>query len=342
MEPFEELGSFWLPGQEGNARPGQLRFGHGAAGLHLGLLGSFEPFPQFMQDISEHPGYPVVFGVLASGALVTLAGAKFNGTSVHFGGAVVSTLSLRPAYVFRGAHLPDGDQTPFKGFTIRFEHFGTWADPGVAVVTRDLEEGEEHFVTTPLPKIEVDAFGGKVSVDYWRNTDPSRSKVVIERTARLSFESTEPRGLAALKHEVSVPLQNFLTFACGVPVHPLAFSVTIEGLGRQVGRTWVPEQIEMGYDGWPSPAGHDAPVIMRLPLDSISDELGEVLSKWGALHEEQERSMTLLFAISLGLDLYVDTQFIFAVQAIELYHRRRWPGGVLPTSDHQARMKALN
>lgn len=342
MEQFDEIGLFWLPDDPTHPRPGRLTFQHGAKGLQLSLLNPFEDLGSFMAAMAtSHPGYAVIFGLLQNDDIVTLTNSVVDGANVKFGGAGTSRVDILPRYVFRGAHLPQGEETRFNDIELRFEHLDAWAFSGEDLVTQAPETGDLVVSNQDPSDVEAQAFGGTVRISYWTARTTGASQAQFERTASISLEVGDPQTISSLGQSFSVPIQQFLTFACGVPTKLLSMRLRAEGLGRQVGEHWLATTVEVAYRGWPSPSGDDAPVQMRMTLVTIRDQFGDVLRAWETLQGEQQRAMTLLFAISLGIDLYLDNQFLFAVQASELFHRKHWPDGVLPKEQHQDRINAI-
>jgi hypothetical protein len=51
--------------------------------------------------------------------------------------------------------------------------------------------------------------------------------------------------------------------------------------------------------------------------------------------------MNLFFTISLGMDLYLESQFLLAVQSAELFHRRKFPIESNDLTAHQARLREI-
>jgi len=310
--------------------------------MHLTLLNPFENLPMFMAAVAtSHPGYEVIFGVLQNDDVVTLTNSVVDGGNVRFGGAGTSRVDLIPRYIFRGAHLPLGEAAEFNKIEIRFEHLDAWAFPGEDLVNRVLDTGDLVVSNNDPADVVANAFDGKVTISYLTKQTTGASEAHFERSASIALEPDEAKTLSSLVSSFSVPVQQFLTFACGAPTKLLSMQVESEGVGQQLGEHWRPTAIDVGYRGWPSPSGSDAPVQMRMPLIKIRDQFEHVIRAWQLLQAEQQRSMTLLFAISLGIDLYLDNQFLFAVQANELFHRKRWPEGVLPREQHQNRVNGI-
>lgn len=338
MEEIEELGEFWLPEDAENTRSGILTFGHRSAKFDLTLFNPFEDPVALMASVETHQGYPVIFGVLASGQPVTLTNAQIFSSTFHFGGIASAKLELHPDYIFLGAHLGSGLSSSFSGFRMEFEHFNEWAFSGVPA-TRSVDEGSIVLTETSIEDVECDAFGGHLKVRFATSTASGLFESSLGRSAYVEFDLDESTDLRSLTSNVSAPLQYFLTFACGVPVHPVSLGVSVDGLGQTVGTVQVPVLVEVGYRGWHGASNEKPPTMMRLPLATIRGRFGEVVTAWEVLYGEQERAMLLLFSISLGLDLYLDTRFLFAVQAVELYHRKKWPDGVMPKMEHKQRVK---
>lgn len=340
MEPFNDLGTYWLPGEDENSRAGELSYGYESDGIHLALASPFESHLDFMSRAQDHPGYPIIFGLTSSAEPITLLSAEVGPFSMSMGGFTAVNVKLQPMYIFRGAHLTDGLETLFKGFQVHFDHMEGWADPGHRVLEPVKDSNGTQYEVTERRPISGRALGGTVSVEYATSHQVGVKNALFERSAYFEFEADESTTLTPLLRSASVPLQYLLTFGCGFAVHPTHLSVRVEGDGQQFGNTWRPTWIEVAYRGWHAPTQTETPPLftMRLPLIAFRDRFEEILQAWEQLYQEQERAMINLFAISLGLDLYVDTRFLFAVQAVELYHRKRWSEGVLPNADHKQRI----
>jgi hypothetical protein len=341
MEPFEESGLFWLPNPEPAPRPGRLIFQHGHGGIQLRLSNAFEDLATYMAMVQDHPGYPVIFGQLDSGQSVTLTGGQALGTNMNLGGSMAVKVDIRCAYIFRGAHLEDGEKTKFDGFRVRFDHLDEWSFLNPPVRPTFDENGKINLESVEGVEVTCESFGGLLNFASRTTQEFGMFRASFERSSVIDYDASSPMTVPELTSAVSVPLQYFLTFSCGVPVHPISFAVRIEGFGQQLTNTLAPTWIDVGYSGWHPPAERDSPAVLRFSLRSIHDKLEALLNVWDSLYQEQERAIVRLFAITLGLDLYLDTRYLFAVQAAELYHRQRWPEGVLPKVEHKARVTSI-
>src|SRR5664280_1011568 len=107
VEPLEELGTWWLPAQQEDALGGSLFFSHGNQGIRLDLIGSFQPSESGMGD-RKLESYPLIFGRLSSGSLVTLE--TCSTIEVREVGLVNTTVTegIQAGHIYIGDHLPDG------------------------------------------------------------------------------------------------------------------------------------------------------------------------------------------------------------------------------------------
>jgi len=340
VDPFDEFGLFWTPERPDLQRSGRLRFDHGSLGLRLSVMNAFEDEMEFYVKSQSHPGYEVVLGQLESGDLVTLTHAQITESKLRLGGGGNARIELIPRFLFRGVHLEAGESTEFSSLELRFEHLDAWAIQDRMPI-RALAENEMQ-VSTAAPASPIgNAFGGVVSIDYFRREQTGTTRVAFERGSIVRFEPIDPVDMPKLLSTFCTPMQHLLTFAVGVPTHVTSIEVTRADIGTQYGEHWIPKSIKVAYQGWPAPTDSRSPVQMRFTLGDIGTRFEEILRNWEGFHQKHERSMVLLFALSLGLDLYLDSKFLFAVQALELFHRKEWPDGVLPEDEQKARVKSL-
>jgi hypothetical protein len=340
MEPFEEMGVFWIPDNPESQCPGRLSFDHDPGDATLDLIGSLET-DVFQPLKAPDPTLPVVFGTLGSGSLVTLTGVQPLNTKLSFFPSTAIQSHLTCRYIFRGAHLSDGEDSIFHGIQIRFEHLDQWAFLGEPVLRTEEHDGRTLFTPGDTPGLECRAFDGILSFVYSTSQRTGDLAASFEISSAIEFEPDRPWPIKVFIEHVSVPLQYLLTFGCGTPLHATSLSVKKDGLGRQLGDAYFPTWIDVGYAGWRSPLKKELPRTLRLPLSALRGRLDDFMQAWQALYVEQRHAMIRLYAIFLGLDLYLDTRFLFAVQAVELYHRRKWPEGVLPVTQHKDRVASI-
>jgi hypothetical protein len=335
MKQFEDLGEFWLPGAEQRKQPGTLKVSESME-IELSLLSPLESFDDFVRAMNNHPGYPIVFGTLRSGKKVTINGALCTSLALRTGTTTAAPMDFKCSEIYGAAHLAEGSATKFHSFHFSFDYLSRWAKSGAIVDTSIDDSARSVWTENVPPPIVFGAFGGTISIGTDRENSTGTTQFSITHNRVIEFIPESPITFGEFKHDVVIPLQYFLTFAMGGATHLNQVSGEIEGLGHQYGAIWIPESIDIGYVGWHQISDKRGPVPMRLPLVAIESRMPSIIGAWTQLFAIQERAMSLFFTISLGLDQYVESQFLLAVQSAELFHRRKYPVPSVEIEAHRA------
>jgi hypothetical protein len=82
---------------------------------------------------------------------------------------------------------------------------------------------------------------------------------------------------------------------------------------------------------------------MTAPYREIENIFPVVLSKWFAYHKQLDAVLNLYFAVLFNPSLYINHQFLFLAQALEVYHNSNtsFVGYVQPTAEFRARRKQI-
>ncbi len=351
MKPFEEAGSWWLPSREDRAVAGRLRFSHGSAGIRLELIGSLQG-----DDWKAYPAsrYPSVLGRTVSGKEVTLCQCVCvitNATGPPGEENVTVVEEVEARQLLFGAHFPEGNAATFREVELDFEHLGEWAAVegsfGRPHRVDQTDEGDSDGFRTGIqfrvpPALEVEVPAATIRISYGMREELGLHDYVARRMVRVSFRLTEAATSDEIRDRFLRPLQYFLTFACDAPCHVLAMRFTNELLGRRYGDHWVPTWIEAVHSNWPEATGEPQRSFeMLLPLSAVRDRLRPILQRWFQDWNDLRNAFDLLFTDILGPRLYLETHFLLLAQAAEVYHRRRFPGGVLSKEEHRQRKAAI-
>lgn len=330
MDPFTAVGTWWLPERSEDRVGGTLNFERGTGGLRLRLIGSLNADPSVSTELVRK--YPIIFGETIDGEPITLRDTRVISSHAilqHLtedGPKRLESHELDAEEAFYGAHLPLGAETPVRGVTIDLHLLDDWAwarQPFVEEMPTDDPWRRQVLYRIPSP-VEFEAFGGTARL----GADLNWSSVgwhdeSVKRPAHLFVEFNAPVQYRNISEDVVKPFQYFLTFACGAPTHLKDLTIWVDGFGRQMGDAWVPARIKT--------ARRDAELVeekrphwwdLLLPLWSIEERIGEVFARWSDLLGHAESALDLFCGISLGPSQYLETRFLFAIQALEVYHRR--------------------
>ena len=330
MEPFEEPGTWWLPGRPSDPRGGTIRFDYGSDGLTLTLIGSFQP-PTNGEVRQTLDSYPIIFGRTSSGRLMTLDGARSIGLQRVGYEHPTMTETIAGTELFIGAHLPEGSQTPCRQLLMSLEHLDEWAlpDGGFSnyVSSEETAGGHlKHYAFNLPDAIDVEAFGAAIRIAYGFQPQDGRHSCSIQRPVSLIATFPEPLPYARTYDEIVKPLQYFLTFASSAPTQLLKQEFTVDGLERQVTESLsLPTWIETVHNGWREPKRAVQPFWeMLLPMRAMKERIGDVFQRWSVVMDQAGSAIDLLSALTLGPPLYSETRFLFAIQAIEAYSKGRF------------------
>jgi hypothetical protein len=254
------------------------------------------------------------------------------------------TETISGTELFIGAHLPDGSKTPCRQVSMNFEHLADWALPdGGFSQYGSLEATDggqlEHFAFNLPDPVEFQAFGADIRINYGSDHQDGHHSFSIQRPVRLIATFPEPLPYARTYDEIVKPLQYFLTFACAAPTQLLDLEFAVDGLERQVSETLsIPTWIETAHHGWREPNLMAQPFWeMLLPLRMMKDRVEDIFRHWSEIMERGASAIDLLASLTLGPPLYLETRYLFAIQSIEAYSRRRFENAMIDPDAHEKR-----
>lgn len=342
MQPTTALGRWWLPDTPERTPAGTLTFEYGRNGLRLELFGSLMDLSQ--PDDCPYRRYPIVYGETDKGKLVTLQHAQRVAIPDIWrpGRDPIMNEHLAPRHAFFGDHMPLGGETLARAIVVRFELLEEWAHGDTPFVSFLPEHGTGLTVWNgryqfPGPTTFV-AFGGEPEVLSSLNTQADRTHDhTVTRTAKLVVKYETTISCDEMFDRVVPRFQHFLIFAASAPTQLLDLAFVFDGD--------VPEnrtQVESVHSGWAAPsAAQTYWDEMLLPLAAVRDRFGDVMDRWAQVSETAQSALDLISDISLGPPQYLESRFLSAVQALEVYHRRRFKNSVLRRSEFAAKRTSL-
>lgn len=347
MEPFEEPGTWWLPGREDESRGGTIRFAYGNDSVVLSLIGSFQaPAIDAMKQPS--PIYPIILGRTSSGRPITLEDSSSSRRQMSMLSGETLNEEISSTEIFVGAHLPEGSKSLCRHLSMNFEHLSNWALPTTAFVKFVPAEPTDGGFVQPYEfnlrsPIIFSAFGASIAVSYGFEHSEGIDSFSAKRPVRIIATFPEPIPFDKTYDEVVKPLQYFLTIACSAPTQLLNLELTVDEYDRELSEeTTIPTWIETGHRGWRAPSDVSKPYFeMLLPLRKFSDRVEETFEKWSEIMERGANALDLLASLSLGPPLYLETRFLLAVQAIEAYARRRFADTSMDPETFESRKQMI-
>jgi hypothetical protein len=82
---------------------------------------------------------------------------------------------------------------------------------------------------------------------------------------------------------------------------------------------------------------------MMAPFSSVQNQLEDMLQRWHQVSERLEPVVDLFAAIVFHHSLYANAEFLFLIQALEVYHARspQFESNQLPSDEHRRRVQAV-
>jgi hypothetical protein len=342
MENFTALGTFWLPGTNA-ARAGRLVFDARESNtIVLRIAESFESDLATAHQLSQN--HPIIFGGLETGHQVTLVNALQIGSSINIGQVTAIPATMLAHWIIVGDHFPDGIDTPFSDFQLEFDRLDEWAlalRPGNVTIEEFKKGGAGRFQLEPSSETEFAAFGGSIAIQMNNVWSMGANYFRTERSSKLSYTPEQPINPVELVENVIAPLNQFIDFANGRPVHLSKISAHFPANDRQIEVGMLPNFVDIAFSGW-RPSHDDDQGLERptLALIAMQGKENQLLDQWMSLHERAQEAFGLMSTVTAGPALSLETKFLLAIQALEVMHRRILTGSALEQDELDRRIAA--
>ena len=338
MQNIDLSGWWWLPGKEDDQVPGNLTYSNNS-GLVLELLASFKK----MDEISTTTTHAMILGMCKGGKLVTLADCLETNTSLSFPGYLMQRFYARRAYI--GANFRNPGQLKFRTFDLQLTYLPDWLGRSGFAATHSKGDGEDspiYEVAYQYPEeLRAKTPKGEIVVTFSLQTGGDHlQEVRLQQYVRMRITWGRRLTFDDALSDVIRPMQNFMTLATTKPniIESLAVipdpspgesrGPPIQVLFSQVGESARSDRRLFDTD-------------MLFSADDVADDFQEVMSSWLILADELDSVCNLLIGPRYMPSMYTEHQFLNAVQAAEVYHRRRKKDSVLDAGEHEARVRSV-
>ena len=350
MEEFSYQGWWWDTSEdEASENPhtaGTLSFSH-EEGLRLELLGvpSLEKGrgkdkPFYSPFTSPQPSYPILWGRLSKGKLVTLLDCTtIRHAQSNWSDPTQSILALRCSWGYIGdVWLEDAEET-FDRVTVDYPGLLEWAGSGKGFKGAGWirEEGKlvrypvdyhlpDHYVTT-TSDYEISLFK---SMSASHSTKATWNEVLLRETARLGVRSTNALTTTVWLSHYVIPLGNLLSLAMDRPVYLLDLFVFPEVAIEQADGTvetqkrplkTVFSQIGDTSKEWKRRGNHG----LLFSLADLEFTFDLLIEEWFQTYDKYKMACKLYFDSRHRPPPYLESKFLVLAQTIEILHRIKFP-----------------
>lgn len=342
MEPFDDVGTFWLQSDPDRRVGGHLEFDGDAFALTIDgtLRHAEEPTEgEFVLQNAERVVHPVVLGHLRISGEVTLLDAVGFPVDAFFGHV---TETWTPRVAILGAAIAD---PTFGKASFSFDVLVPWVHPPGIVQWESPQKGTIDLTSQTLNEISIGEATVRLTAG-WAGKAGGDS-LDVHRTLFISVEMPPMRVHDVLDSWVR-PVQDLLIVLLGRPVRITEFMVVHQPEPVE-GRNPRRESLRVVIGGlriapgaepsWASLRGWGSPTVYvgeELPI-----EFGELLAGWLGVRENFGESITLLCGPFYAPFMYSEHRYSSTFQSAESIAQAKYAGAEQTQEDHRQRVGAI-
>jgi hypothetical protein len=317
IEVFELHGKFWLPKNPSRQLQGTLKYTP-AQGTTLELKGAWE------DDINEPIGYEIILGRDRERRnKVTLNKCIEVKRSITNG--VVFESNFNVELFLLNVHVRDSSKIKFRKISVNYSQFDEWVYyTRINIEQEDKKTIVEYKPLEPLASNYDSNYS--ININFGYDVNFGENKVNISEEPFIEIFSREERYLnefMKILHYIRI----FLTLALGRQVSPISIwgetdlaKHRIKGKGNYYWPIII--FVNVSFNNINTMEKYSRYDVLFW-LKDIKNEFETCLKNW--LNEANLlEPVYYLYFISLSSDFVLENKFLFFMQAIEAYHRRKF------------------
>ena len=320
-------GFFWLPANEAVQLPGTVTVSVGGE-IRLELLGTFELGQRGW--IPAHT-VPRIVGRVETHDYITLERCTAQGEwSLHPGG--ISKSRFRVHHLFLGVGYEEHDTPLFTSLRVSVDGLDEWHSiTGLKVDLHTLTHAAIVYDRPPARELWSDG-DLTLSLQFaWTPPAlPAVTKAAIRQSSVLVLRSNRSKPLGDYVRVVH-QLVNFLSLAVDEAVSIREVVVTSSEIKDAESETSIP--VYFPSLSFVEAVPKVSPMTMLFTLSALGSDTQAIFAAWFAAHERLMPAMNLFFSARAGPHKYLNSRFLWTVQALETFHRRTATGTELPQAN---------
>jgi hypothetical protein len=350
--PIEEFGRFWLPEAPECVLAGQLQISDRGRST-LRLIGCFTvPDTQAPFGKRKAADYAVILGERQGGGAAVLLDCHTTNTRVPMiepqGRAVAGEEFIDvETTLFPVRDAADLTSPLVAKASLTLSLSGGWADVPHIDASTSHEDGADVVRFSIEPDRVAKMPWGTLTVFFAQRWSFGRHRWSVVREPRFFFDLVEPLAIDDFYRDVVAPLQFFITFSVGEPSRltsmDIATPLMIEGSDRDDAFPYAPVYFG-ALDARPDEGAEEMAGRkwqLPLPLSEIELTFERTLLGWFQLYADIPECLDLYFTTLNAESIFLETQFLLVAQALEMYHRRKYPVSEAVAEVHRERLAAI-
>jgi len=330
-QEINTTGEWFLPENPEQRIPGSLSCSLGRTSIHLN--NSFRPINGDI--VAEHSeSYPLVHGITREQDAVTIINAVSSGFQFHIGtGGKGQPETLVTNVLLVGAHL----SADFAYHGMRFRIPGLQAWLSRPIISRTLES--DLSVTMRIHRIPDEPMGipSIAATLNWKiltttGNIADHTAIEVASTGWLEIQPDKPQPLEWFLEQQN-RVTTLLSFLAGE-------TMSIDCITASVGERPRDVSVMVGLQN------SKCCSITRLadffmPRVMMGVEFFDVLSRWFEVYPTVDNPSQLALSVFSSETLWTHIEFLSLIQALEGYHRARFPGDYMEEAQYEMVKSAL-
>lgn len=320
IEKFEFKGLWWLPDNKEKTVSGTLKF-NPEDGPRLELIGSFNE----LLELSAQLPPEIILGITSNGKKITLYGYQGKSDQISWPG--LPTTTIKPRVIFVGYHFSKKERICFDNLSINYSYLEDWFFANPFSIKFDLPK--EYTLKYQYPKPAIAEIGEfKVSIESNLNVNyKKRDDIQIKHSVFVKAASTEKCHFSDFM-DFFYKIRNFISLGVKRPIYPVAITAkTDKNIFVMSDGTKVYPQIEIYFklSNREIQKKTITPFDMLYSFKDIEHQFESFLKNWIQISNYLKPVHDLYFGTLYNPRMYIEDKFINSIQALEIYHRRKFP-----------------
>jgi len=327
---FERLGEWTLPHFPEHRVAGKLTYSDRRVELELNE--ALTPIEGDVSVVDEQPSYPVLHGRSTKGELLSILHARRAGISLNFGaGGMRQPERVISSWLMVGAHVDQSEQYTKVRFVV--PGLAAWLEltPVQHVMSTDAASGAlvDSFIRQAIPAEITNVPTLDAQIEWGAGTtskaNPYQS-IAIDVQGWLCIKPSTPKSIEWF-FEQHGKLDSMLAFFAGTPMPPTSVSAYIRDYPIPISVLVALRTAKSCQIGRPDG--------FFFPRRAATLSLEKIVSNWFANIDSVLVPSQLATSTLSSKDLWLHVHFASLAQALEGYHRGRYPGIYMQAAEYE-------
>ena len=334
---FERLGEWTIPHLPEHRVAGKLTYSERRVELELNE--ALTPIDGDVSVVDEQPSYPILHGRSTKGELLSILHAQRAGISLNFGaGGMRQPERVISSWLMVGAHIDPNEQYTKVRFIV--PGLAAWLalTPVQHVMSTDAASGAlvDNYIRQAIPAEITNVPTLDAQIEWGAGTTSKANpyhSIAIDVQGWLCIKPSTPKSIEWF-FEQHGKLDSLLAFFAGMPMPPTSVSAYL-------GNDPIPISVLVALRTAKS-CEITRPADFFFPPRAAAISLEKIVSNWFASIDSVLVPCQLATSTLSSKGLWLHVHFASLVQALEGFHRGRYPGIYMQAAEYEKVKSAIS